>query len=217
MRVAVSDFVAKRRELTPAALARTAVERLQSHGAIYVTGEMYSRTARDQSLALEYNAGIGKTTWFKNELTPLLLAAFGQVCYFNLEEIIPINEIMGGKLPAKDARDCFDQVRSLLVAAGETAQVIALDECHWLFPAIANNTEKAGNLEIFRFGPSYSPKQSAVWETIDALLARDKKLVFISWLHPRDLSLASTGRDPNFATIFSAPLFEFEKWEDDDG
>lgn len=185
---------------------RRALELLRAKPAIYVTGQAYSTESRRQSGTNNANSNIGKTEWVVQNLIPYLRPFFRGVSYVDIEGVIPIRRIMDKQLNREEIEGCFDRVISTIARSAASSEVIVVDECHWLFPSADENPAGKG---IFRFDNSFSGKQAAALDLIASLIRRGKKFVFISWLHPQDVSLAEYYLNtPSFRMFFNFPVFE---------
>lgn len=161
------------------------------------------------------NSGIGKTELVVNELMPFLKPHFRGINYVMIEDIIPIVAIMKSELTRDEIEAKFDLVIAQIAGAAQTSEVIAVDECHWLFPSADPHPRKA----IFRFDSTFALKQIVGLKLIDGLMRQGKKLIFVSWLHPQDISLMASERHPDrnyylgtpeMLKFFDIPVFELK-------
>jgi hypothetical protein len=220
------DFVVRTSNYSISQINQLAIDLLRKYGSIYVTGNLYSQRNRNQNFCFRGNTGVKKTSWIVQNLIPLLEESFGRVFYTNVETDVQIEEIMDGKHDEAAIRSFFNQLQIKIITAGQNSEVIILDECHWLFPPLSSETEDKQKLKIFRLDHFFAKQQIEIWAAIQTLRQQNKKIIFISWLHPQDISLSILCQDPdksyyigdvNFSMIFFSPVFEFVKPFEEDG
>jgi len=162
---------------------------------------------------MNLNSGIGKTEWVRTQLMPFLEGLFNGITYINIEDGLPIRRIMGKECARSEIDGCFDALAVKIASAAESSEIIIVDEAHWLFPS-ADPTPQGG---VFRFDATFSRKQSTALELVNDLMKNGKKIIFISWLHPQDLSLTGSFSHPkdncyegtaSMLRIFTIPVVE---------
>ncbi len=201
-----SPFVVSMKAVTDKQGTARAMERVQQAGLLYVTGSCYSRLATDRVLCRDENSVVKKTGWVTQVLIPALESSGLTVKYFNAEDELQINALLGGELPLAAAGDLISSFHSKLTAATASSQVLVLDECHWLFPF----EEKDVNAKIrtFILDLMHLPALAKIWRTLETFRAAGKKIIFVSWLHPQDFSLTKNLGNPDYLMVFRAPVVE---------
>ena len=211
-----TGFVIKSKRLSPERMNQEALITLRESGMIYVTGEMFSRTRSDRLFCFEHNTGIGKTQWITREFIPYLRRQNQAVAFINIETFFPVGRIMREECEQKEIEDCFYRVLETISSAGQACEYLVLDECDLLFPSKEKPVQKNVNKTLY-FDPYFSSYQKKAWEIIRGLKSQGKKIILISWLHPQDISLATSYLgDRNFLMVFDAPVFEIEALPLDD-
>jgi hypothetical protein len=207
-----------RRSLSHEAMNKLALTALKKYGSIYVTGENYSRLVKDQVCCINYNDGIGKTSWIKQGLIPELSRRFKSVRYINFEESFSISPIIRGELSRPEIDRKFRVLAAKLNESRTNSSLLILDECQVLFP-LSGAVLDQPKLKLFTIDASYYHQVENVWQIIKDLKNAGVKIVFVSLLHPQDASLTGSRQkmktniyrgDPNLLMIFDSPVFELE-------
>ncbi|MBI5701619.1 hypothetical protein HZC34_07270 [Candidatus Saganbacteria bacterium] len=182
--------------------AKLAIGLIKRFGAVYITGEIFGAVTRDFGLCHENNSGRGKTKWLTDNL-PKFDSVFGKSLFIDLEEVVHNGSTLpsiGEKIEV-GLRNALAEING----CGDDIKTIAIDEFHWTVPP----------LEVVKLPASCAKLQMDILHALDAQRSKGKKLVFVSWLHPKDISFAPhllrTGLADNI------PIIEFECSQEVDG